>query len=123
MQLSKYIPENTVSLVATAGAIVGVVTVAMNFDKIALTYRNMTANFEKKAVPPVQVTPPTTAENLGNVDKVYEAEQKDHTTNFSDVFNIPAGKNVTNAGNVKIVHKEKVEGGTTNLGRTFDLTK
>lgn len=125
MELIKYVHKNTsVSSVITTGAILTVgVIAAMNFDKIELAFREYTAKFEKKAVPSMQVIPPTRAENLGNIDEVYEAEQTNQTTNITDNYNIPAGKNVINVGNVKKVYKEKVEGGTTNYDRNFNIDK
>ena len=124
MELTNYVQDNAVTSVVVAGAVVvtGVIC-AKYFHTIKITFRDLTAHFEKKPDAPVQVIPSTKAENIGNVDEVYEAPVTNQTTNNSDVFNFPAGTNVTNAGNVKKVHKQKVDGGETIYKRTFDLTK
>ncbi|CAO1344181.1 unnamed protein product [Diamesa tonsa] len=124
MELVNYVQGKPAIALISAGAIViGGVIIAKHFDKIAIKFRDITANFEKKSEPEIQATPPNTAENVGNIVEEYEGELTNQTTINSDVYNIPAGNNVNNAGNIKKTHKDKVDGGTTTYQRTFDLTK
>ena len=123
MELTNYVQENAVTSVVVAGAVVVAGVICANFQTVKITFRDLTAFFEKKPDPPVQVIPPTKAENIGNVDEVYEAALTNQKTNNSDVFNIPAGTDVINAGNVKKVFKEKVDGVETKYNRNFDFTK
>ncbi|CAO1345872.1 unnamed protein product [Diamesa hyperborea] len=120
----KYVQENTVTTVATAGAVViCCIIVAKNFHEIAIKFRDFSAYLKKNPKPEIQSRPPIKNENVANINLEYDKEVVNQNINHEDNIKFKAGNDVINAANIKNQFKEKVEGGTTTYKRNLDFTK
>lgn len=115
--------KNAISVVAVGSVLILGTVIALNYDTIVLKYKDFTAKLKKNPVTSENPVQPTTIEDAGNFEDIYEEEQKDLKQKYNDIFDVPAETCVKNLGNVKKVNKKKVEGGEIIIARKFDFTK
>ena len=120
MELLKYMSKDTVTIVVATGSVLFLGTViAMNYDNIKLKYKDFKAIFKKSPVTSSLPVEKSMIQNMGNISEVHEGEVLGHVSETADEFNIAAGINANNVGNLRTVNKGKVTGGKTTIKRKF----